>query len=110
MLTTGLAKPFLQQQAESQESNLALTNLKSFVKVYLECERIRLSYELNIDSVQGYGRSENIESEARSKLYQVLTKRGLTPEVYSRMIKTLNTNPTLRARAMRLIHQECRHL
>jgi hypothetical protein len=108
LLMPASAKPFLEQPAENQLSNVALRDLRSFAKVCFECEKIRVAYELSINSAEGYWHSEDIQSEARSKLDQLLAKEGLTAEFYRRMIKTLNADPGLRAKTMRLVHRERR--
>jgi NCAIR mutase (PurE)-related protein len=111
VLIAGLGvSPFLffvfAEEPPKQQSRLDTDQLKAFARVYVEFEKLRDAYQSRLSQSQGEQESEAIQKEARAKIDEVLAKEGLTPESYSQIIKTLNTDGELRAVAMQLIEEE----
>ena len=94
------------QEVPNQQSKIDPTQLKSFVRVYVEFEKIRDTYEPRLNKAQGDQETEAIQKEAKVKIDEALAKEGLSRETYSQIINTLNTDSELRAKAMQLIDEE----
>lgn len=97
-------------RAFSQETpsqvNIDPDKLKSFARVYVQFEKIRDTYLPRIKSAQNARETDDIEKEARARIAEVLKKEGLTPESYSHIVKEINADVELRAKAMQLIDEE----
>jgi hypothetical protein len=111
ILIGGLSvSPFLKtifaQEPPKQQSKIDPTQLKSFARVYVEFEKIRDTYEPRLNKAQGDQEAQVIQKEAGAKIDEALAKEGLSREIYSQIINTLNTDSELRARAMLLIDEE----
>jgi hypothetical protein len=111
ILIGGLSvSPFLKtifaQEPPKQQSKIDPTQLKSFARVYVEFEKIRDTYEPRLNKAQGDQEAQVIQKEAGAKIDEALAKEGLSREIYSQIINTLNTDSELRAKAMLLIDEE----
>lgn len=111
ILIGGLSvSPFLKtifaQEPPRQQSKIDPTQLKSFARVYVEFEKIRDTYEPRLNKAQGDQEAQVIQKEAGAKIDEALAKEGLSREIYSQIINTLNTDSELRAKAMQLIDEE----
>jgi len=111
ILIGGLSvSPFLKtifaQEPPKQQSKIEPTQLKSFARVYVEFEKIRDTYEPRLNKAQGDQEAQVIQKEAGAKIDEALAKEGLSREIYSQIINTLNTDSELRAKAMQLIDEE----
>jgi uncharacterized protein DUF4168 len=111
ILIGGLSvSPFLKtifaQETPKQQSKIDPTQLKSFARVYVEFEKIRDTYEPRLNKAQGDQEAQVIQKEAGAKIDEALAKEGLSREIYSQIINTLNTDSELRAKAMLLIDEE----
>jgi hypothetical protein len=111
ILIGGLSvSPFLKtifaQETPKQQSKIDPTQLKSFARVYVEFEKIRDTYEPRLNKAQGDQEAQVIQKEAGAKIDEALAKEGLSREIYSQIINTLNTDSELRAKAMQLIDEE----
>jgi hypothetical protein len=111
ILIGGLSvSPFLKtifaQEPPKQQSKIDPTQLKSFARVYVEFEKIRDTYEPRFSKAQGDQEAQVIQKEAGAKIDEALAKEGLSREIYSQIINTLNTDSELRAKAMQLIDEE----
>ncbi len=101
-----VANSIFAQEVPNQQSNIDPTQLKSFVRVYVEFEKIRDTYEPRLGKAQGEQEAQVIQKEAGAKVDEALAKEGLSRETYSQIINTLNADSELRAKAMQLIDEE----
>ena len=111
ILIGGLSvSPFLKtifaQEPHKQQSKIDPIQLQSFARVYVEFEKIRDTYEPRLSKAQGDQEAQVIQKEAGAKIDEALAKEGLSREIYSQIINTLNTDSELRAKAMQLIDEE----
>src|SRR4030095_1049141 len=111
ILMGGLSvSPFLKiifaQEPPKQQSKIDPIQLQSFARVYVEFEKIRDTYEPRLSKAQGDQEAQVIQKEAGAKIDEALAKEGLSREIYSQIINTLNTDSELRAKAMQLIDEE----
>jgi len=93
-------------QETPSQVNIDPDQLKSFARVYVQFEKIRDIYLPRIKSAQNARETDGIEKEARARIAEVLKKEGLTPESYSHIVKEINADVGLRAKAMQLIDEE----
>ena len=101
-----VANPIFAQDVPNQQSKIDPTQLKSFVRVYVEFEKIRDTYEPRLSKAQGEQEAQDIQKEAGAKVDEALAKEGLSRETYSQILNTLNADNELRAKAMQLIDEE----
>ena len=101
-----VANPIFAQEVPNQQSKIDPTQLKSFVRVYIEFEKIRDAYEPRLSKAQGDQEAQVIQKEAGAKVDEALAKEGLSRETYSQIINTLNADNELCAKAMQLIDEE----
>jgi hypothetical protein len=80
--------------------------LRSFAKVYVQVEKIRETYGLQLKETQDPQKSVEIQKEAKSKIDNALAKEGLTVESYSQTVQTVNGNDELRKKAIEMIDKE----
>ena len=106
LIMSPITKRVFSQETPSQVSNIHPDKLKSFARVYVQFEKIRDTYLPRIKSAQNARETDDIEKEARARIAEVLKKEGLTPESYSHIVKEINADVELRAKAMQLIDEE----
>ena len=106
LIMSPITKRVFSQETPSQVSNIHPDKLKSFARVYVQFEKIRDTYLPRIKSAQNIRETDDIEKEARARIAEVLKKEGLTPESYSHIVKEINADVELRAKAMQLIDEE----
>jgi hypothetical protein len=80
--------------------------LRSFAKVYVQVEKIRETYGLQLKETQDPQKSVEIQKEAKSKIDNALAKEGLTVESYSQTVQAVNGNDELRKKAIEMIDKE----
>jgi Domain of unknown function (DUF4168) len=100
------AKSVFSQESHNQGSSIDPAQLKSFARTYVQFEKIRDTYLPRLKNAQSVRETNDIEKEARTRITEVLKKEGLTPESYSQIVKQLNTDGELRAKAMQMIDEE----
>jgi hypothetical protein len=107
-LTILFPSPALSQQPydANDPSGIGDNQLRSFARAYLEVEKIRESYEPQLAETQDPQRGKEIEKEAISKIGEVISHQGLTPQSYSQIVQTANANDELRKRILELIKEE----
>src|SRR5262245_37726290 len=101
-----IANPIFAQELPNQQSKIDPAQLKPFVRVYVEFEKIRDTYEPRLSKAQGEQEAQVIQKEAGAKVDEALAKEGLSRETYSQILNTLNADNELRAKAMQLIDEE----
>jgi|SRR5919106_1680621 hypothetical protein len=108
LLAILLPSPALSQQPSdpNDQSEIGDNQLRSFARAYVEVEKIRESYEPQLKETQDPQRGREIEKEAISKIGEVISHEGLTPESYSRIVHTANANDELRKKILALIEEE----
>jgi len=106
LIMSPITKRVFSQETPSQVSNIHPDKLKSFARVYVQFEKIRDTYLPRIKSAQNARETDDIEKEARARIAEALKKEGLTPESYSHIVKEINADVELRAKAMQLIDEE----
>ena len=97
-------KPALQQP--SKQTAIGDKELKAFAKSYVEFHKIRAEYEPALNKARDPQEQGKIEQEALTKFAKAVQKQGLTLENYFRMYQTVNTNDSLREKALKLIDEE----
>lgn len=80
--------------------------LRSFARAYLEVEKIRESYGSQISDNKDPEKHQAIEQEAVTKIHDVITKEGLSPQTYTDIVHAANANDELRMTLVQLIEEE----
>jgi hypothetical protein len=101
-------QPALSQQPSdtNQPSRIGEDQLRSFARAYVGVEKVRESYEPQLMKNQDPQKGREIEKEAISKIDQIITQEGFTPESYSRLVQTANADDELRKKILDLIKEE----
>ncbi len=95
-----------QQQRSTQQMNISDKDLKTFVKTYVEIQKIRLAYEPSLKNAKGPEESQKIQKEAESKVEKVFKKEGLSVATYNQIFTTVNGSEELRKKTLKLIEEE----
>jgi len=108
LLTASMAAitPVFAQQTPSENIEVDAFKLQSFARVYVEFEKIRDIYLPRLKNAQTVQETNDIEKEARARIEEALRREDLTPESYSQIINTLNTDVELRTKAMQLVDEQ----
>jgi hypothetical protein len=106
LIVMPIANPVFSQEAQAPDLAIDDAKLQSFARVYVQFEKIRQAYLPRLKGAQNVGETDAIEKEARARIAETLKKEGLTPEAYSQIVKQLNIDEGLRAKAMQLIDEE----
>jgi hypothetical protein len=93
-------------QPPSQPTAVGDKELRSFAKSYLEFHKIRMEYEPALNKANDPQEKNKLEQEAVAKFGKAVEKQGLTLESYFRIFQTVNTNETVREKALKLIEEE----
>lgn len=94
------------QPAGAEQTKVSDSELKAFVKAYVEYHKIRQSYETKMAGAKDQKEKEQLQREGDDKVKQALQKQGLTPQSYNRLFVAVNNNPQLRQKALTLISEE----
>jgi hypothetical protein len=80
--------------------------LSSFVKAYVDYQRIRSQYAPALENEKDPARKKQIEQEANTKVKRSLDTNGLSPERYNRIFATVNGSESLRKRVLKQVEEE----
>ncbi len=78
----------------------------AFAKAYTEVQQIRSQYEPTLQKTKDAKESERLQQEANAKLKKTLAKQGLSIDRYNKIYATVNADPALRRKALKLVEQE----
>jgi hypothetical protein len=95
-----------QETPNRQAGTVDERELRAFAKVYVQVEKIRLTYGPRLKETQDPEKNMEIQKEAKSKIDAALAQEGMTVESYSQVVKTMNDNDELRKKAIEFIDQE----
>jgi hypothetical protein len=92
----------------SDASALSDKELKAFVKVYIDYQRIRSSYGPTLEKAKDPAQKKLIELEANAKIKRSLDDQGLSVERYNQIFAQVNSNPPLRKKVVQQVEEERR--
>jgi transcription initiation factor IIF auxiliary subunit len=95
----------LTQQSRPQK-NVSDKELHAFVKAYVEVQHIKESHQTSLKSAQDPKRVEELQQETDSEMTKAIEKQGFTPEAYTQMLAAVNSDSTLKKKALDLIQKE----
>jgi hypothetical protein len=97
------------QAGNSGQPAVSDRELASFVKAYVDYQRIRSQYAPALAKETDPTRKKQIEQEANGKVKRSLDTNGLSPERYNRIFATVNGNENLRKRVLKQVEEERRN-
>jgi hypothetical protein len=97
------------QAGNSGQPAVSDRELTSFVKAYVDYQRIRSQYAPALAKETDPTRKKQIEQEANGKVKRSLDTNGLSPERYNRIFATVNGNENLRKRVLKQVEEERRN-
>lgn len=109
LLVFPLAAAGLAQEGNSsRRPGVAISEneLNSFVKAYVEYQRIRASYGPTLESTKDPQRKKRIEEEANRKVKQSLDANGLTADRYNKIFAAVNSDEELRKRVLKKVQDQ----
>jgi hypothetical protein len=93
-------------QSDNQQANISDSDLTSFVKAYVETQKIRAQYEpALLDSIDAQN-NQQIQRQASAALEKTLAKYNLTVDRYNTIYNMVNSDDQLRQRALKVIKEE----
>ena len=97
------------QSGNSGQASVSDRELSSFVKAYVDYQRIRSQYAPALEKEKDPTRKKQIEQEANTKIKRSLDTNRLSPERYNRIFATVNGNESLRKRVLKQVEVERRN-
>jgi hypothetical protein len=94
------------QAGNSGQPAVSDRELASFVKAYVDYQRIRSQYAPALAKEKDPTRKKQIEQEANTKIKRSLDTNRLSPERYNRIFATVNSNENLRKRVLKQVEEE----
>ncbi len=94
------------QAGNSGQPAVSDRELASFVKAYVDYQRIRSQYAPALAKETDPTRKKQIEQEANTKIKRSLDTNRLSPERYNRIFATVNGNESLRKRVLKQVEEE----
>jgi len=93
-------------QPGSQQTTVNDSELRAFVKAYVETQRIRQEYEPALEKSNDAEKNRLIHNKANDELKKNLAKQNLTVEQYNRIFNQVNSNEALRRKTLKLVEEE----
>ena len=93
-------------QSAAPQTTVSEVDLEAFAKAYVEYHRIRRIYEARISKAENAKEKDKIQNEGNAKVGQALKKQGLTAQSYNRLFTAVNSNESLRQKALKFIANE----
>ena len=93
-------------QPGSAQTKVSDNELRAFVKVYVETQKIRQEYEPPLQKTRDPDKSRSIENEANAELKKSLAKENLTVAQYNRIFNEVNNDEQLRKKILKLVEEE----
>jgi uncharacterized protein DUF4168 len=90
----------------ADETTISDRDLKSFVKAYVDYQKIRSSYGPALENTKDPVRKKQLEQEANAKIRQSLDATGLSPDRYNRIFAQVNSNESLRKKVLKQVEEE----
>jgi hypothetical protein len=96
------------RQPENSGGQAAVSDreLSSFVKAYVDYQRIRSQFAPALAKEKDPTRKKQIEQEANTKVKRSLDTNGLSSERYNRIFATVNGSESLRKRVLKQVEEE----
>jgi hypothetical protein len=98
--------PIYSPTAYGQQANVTEKDLASFVKVYVEIQKIRSEYEPALKEAQEPQQRQKVQQEGEAKINAALVKQGMEAEAYNRVFAAVSADEELRKKTLKLIEQE----
>ncbi|HVO94501.1 MAG TPA: DUF4168 domain-containing protein [Terriglobales bacterium] len=80
--------------------------MNSFVKAYVDYQRIRANYGPALDRTKDPQQRKRIEEEANRKVKQSLDANGLTADRYNKIFAAVNSNDGLRKKVLKKVQEQ----
>jgi hypothetical protein len=100
-----LAQEGPKPQAARQQGKVSDTELKAFVRAYVEYRQIQQQYGPAVIKAKE-PEKKKIQDEANAQVAAALAKQNLTAEDYNRIFKLVNGDERLRKKALKLVQEE----
>ena len=94
------------QPENSGQAAVSDRELSSFVKAYVDYQRIRSQYAPALEKEKDPTRKKQIEQEANTNVKRSLDTNGLSPQRYNRIFATVNGSESLRKRVLKQVEEE----
>lgn len=94
------------QMNSSAQTQVSDTELRAFVRAYVETQNIRREYEPPLQKTADPDKTQDLQKEANAELKKTLAKQNLTVEQYNRIFSAVNNDPQLREKTLKLVGEE----
>ena len=92
--------------ANADQENISDSELLSFVKAYVDNQKIRQKYEPSLENNTDTQKNREIQERANADLQKSLAKQNLTVDQYNRIYNRINSDERLREKALKLVEEE----
>ena len=94
--------PGVGQQAATEVSD---EDLETFADIYVELEATLSEYEEELAGAETQEQAQETQAKLQQDAFDKIAEHGWTPDEYSRVVQAVNTDPTLREKAVALIEE-----
>jgi hypothetical protein len=101
-------QPSAQQPSPAQQTDVNETELRSFAKVYVQIQKIRETYELQLKQAKTAEEGKQIETEEVLKMHQAIAQEGMSEDNYKRIIDIAHADEGVRKKLLGFIDEEKR--
>jgi hypothetical protein len=118
-LVSLLCTPVIQAQVHSQSPSVGQSTqqsqlrkdmsdkeLQTFAKAYVEVQKIKELHQASLKNARDSEQVQKLQQEINSEMAKAIEKQGFTPESYTRMLATINSDTTLSKKALDLVQKE----
>ena len=102
----GFAQQSAKPPTDNQPASVSDSELRAFVKAYVENQKIRQEYEPPLSVMTDPKKYQQTQDQASAALKTSLAKQNLSIEDYNRIFNAINRDEQLRKQAMKLVEEE----
>jgi hypothetical protein len=102
----GLAQQSPKSQPDAQQANISDSDLRAFVKAYVDTQRIRGQYEPSLLNSTDTEKNQQTQDQANAALKKALAKYNLSIEKYNMIYNQVNSDEQLRKKVLKMVEEE----
>ncbi len=93
------------QQAQPRK-DVSDKELQAFAKAYVEVQKIKESHQVSLKNAQDPEQVQKLQQKTNAEMTKAMEKQGFTPEAYTQMLATINSDNTLNKKVLDLVQKE----
>ena len=94
------------QQSPQPRKDVSDKELQAFAKAYVEVQKIKESHQGSLKNAQDPEQVQKLQQKTNAEMTKAMEKQGFTPEAYTQMLATINSDNTLNKKVLDLVQKE----